>query len=202
MRRVITYIDGFNLYHALHDLKRPAVKWLNLWSVSESLLRAGEQLIAVKYFSAYATWLPGPYSRHRKYVTALQHVGVEPIMGKFKTKPRRCATCGAKWVGHEEKETDVHIAVQLVSDALSDRFERAIIISADSDLAPAIRLVKQSAPMKEIFVAAPPGRFATARDLQPRLEITQGRVVKHLFPEKLLGKAGTVVVERPAEYDP
>ena len=74
--------------------------------------------------------------------------------------------------------------MQLVSDALSDRFERAIIISADSDLAPAIRLVKQSAPMKEIFVAAPPGRFATARDLQPRLEITQGRVVKALITRK------------------
>jgi hypothetical protein len=202
MRRVITYVDGFNLYHALHDLRRPTLKWLNLWSVSESLLRAGEQLLAVKYFSAYATWLPGPYSRHRKYVTALQHVGVEPIMGKFKAKPRRCGICGAKWVGHEEKETDVHIAVQLVADALTDRFDRAIIISADSDLAPAIRLVKQSTPIKEIFVAAPPGRFATARDLQPRLEITPGRVLKHLFPGKVLGKAGILVVERPTEYDP
>ncbi|MFO1241201.1 MAG: hypothetical protein U1E64_12690 [Sphingomonadaceae bacterium] len=28
MRRVIVYIDGFNLYHAIDDLGQPHLKWL------------------------------------------------------------------------------------------------------------------------------------------------------------------------------
>jgi hypothetical protein len=123
-------------------------------------------------------------------------------MGKFKEKPRRCAKCGTTWVAHEEKETDVHIAITLVSDALTNKFERAIVISADSDLAPAVRLAGSSSPRKEIFVAAPPGRFSNARDLRPRLEITKGRVSKHLLPAVFRDKSGAVTVQRPPEYDP
>jgi NYN domain-containing protein len=197
---LITYIDGLNLYHVINDLGIPSLKWLNLWSLSESLARRDERLVAVKYFSAFATWLPGPYSRHRRYVKALQHAGVETTMGRFKEKPRKCPKCKYQWFGHEEKETDVHIAITLVHDALTNKFQRAIVISADSDLGPAIRLAAATAPLKQIFVAAPPGRLTYARDLKPRLEVTRGRIAKHLFPEKLYDHSGNIVVERPMEY--
>jgi NYN domain-containing protein len=201
-RRVIAYIDGFNLYHALADLGEPSLKWVNLWSLSQSLSRREEQLVGVKYFSAFATWLPGPYARHRQYVRALEAVGVRPIIGRFKEKPRRCARCGASWIAHEEKETDVNIAIHLVQDTLTDQFDRAIIVSADSDLAPALKLAKSHAPPKEIFVAAPPGRFAHARDLHPRLEITKGRIAKHLLGATIRNSAGAIIATRPVEYDP
>ena len=202
MKRVNVYIDGFNLYHAIDALKIPHLKWLDLAALSRSLLRNGETLGTVYYFSAFATWLPPAYARHRDYVAALKHQGVTPVMGHFKNKPRSCSACGAKWVGHEEKETDVHIAVRLVADALRDEFDRAIVISADSDLAPAIRTAKQYAPAKEIMVAAPPGRFGSARDLQPRLELTKGRIAKALLPEQILDDQGAVIVRRPPSYDP
>jgi hypothetical protein len=202
MRNVIVYVDGFNLYHAINDLRLPHLKWLNLWSLSKSLLRTGEGLVGVKYFSAYATWLPGPYARHRQYVRALEQMGVQAAIGRFKGKPRRCARCGARWIAHEEKETDVHIAITLVSDALTNKFDRAILISADADLAPAIHLARSSNPPKEIFVAAPPGRFSNARDLQPRMEITRGRIAKHLLPATVSDDSGVVVAMRPTEYNP
>jgi uncharacterized LabA/DUF88 family protein len=90
-------------------------------------------------------------------------------MGHFKNKQRNCKQCGATWLGHEEKETDVHIAARLVADAHTDQFDRAIIITADSDIASAINIVQAS--FSRIFVAAPPGRHAHARDLKPQLEI-------------------------------
>lgn len=201
MRRVITYIDGFNLYHAVNDLKDQRLKWLDLWALSASLLRSDETLKAVNYFSAYATWLHEPYSRHRAYVAALQARGVTAIMGKFKQKPRSCRACGAMWMGHEEKETDVHIAVRLVADALLDEFERAIVISADSDLAPALRAVRHHRPEKRLLVAAPPGRFGNARDLGPKLELTKGRIRKCLLPAELEDAAGNVI-KRPSAYCP
>lgn len=95
----------------------------------------------MKYFTAYATWKQGAVGRHRAYVAALKHAGVDPIIGHFKEKHRRCSSCGATWIGHEEKETDVAIAVTLVADAFTDAYDRALIISADSDLGPAIATV-------------------------------------------------------------
>jgi NYN domain len=200
-RRVIAYIDGFNLYHAIDDLGDSSLKWVNLWSLSASLLRTNEQLTAVKYCSAYATWMAGPFSRHRQYVRALECAGVLPIMGRFKDKPRQCHACKARWISHEEKETDVNIAIHLVRDAILNQFDRAIVISADSDLVPAVKLAAEHDQTKEVFVAAPPGRFASARDLKPRLEITIGRIRKHLFPASLTHPDGKPVT-RPPEYDP
>jgi hypothetical protein len=201
-RRVIAYIDGFNLYHALDDLGSPSLKWLDLWFLANSLVRANEELIAVKYFSAFATWLAGPYARHRQYVKALQCVGVQPVMGRFKNKPPQCKRCKARWTSHEERETDVNVAIHLVHDALTDRFDRSILISADSDLVPAVELVRSFNGTKEISPIAPPGRFAHARDLHPILEITRGRVKAHLFGASVSSRDGTVVVLRPPEYDP
>ena len=202
MKRVNVYIDGFNLYHALDDIKTPHLMWVDLMTLSQSLLRKGETLGTVYYFSAFATWLPAAYALHRAHVAALKHRGVTAVMGHFKSKTRSCHVCKAQWLGHEEKETDVHIAVRLVADALRDEFDRAIIISADSDLAPALRTVKQYAPAKELFVAAPPGRFGSARDLGPRLELTKGRIAKCLLPPELTDEQGNVVIRRPTEYDP
>jgi hypothetical protein len=55
--RVACYIDGFNLYHAIADLGKPHLKWVDLFALAQSLCRAEETLVKVAYFSAYATWL-------------------------------------------------------------------------------------------------------------------------------------------------
>ncbi len=34
MKKVISYIDGLNLYHAIDDLNRPHLKWVDLWALS------------------------------------------------------------------------------------------------------------------------------------------------------------------------
>ncbi len=202
MSRIIAYIDGFNLYHAIDGLQKPHLKWLNLWALCQSLARPGEQLVAVNYFSAYAHWLPAAAGRHRQYVAALQHHGVTCIMGHFKDKDRRCKNCQAKWTAHEEKETDVHIAARLVADAYENKYDRAILITADSDLAPALNIVKAAFPRKELFVVAPPGRYNHARSLNIKLEITPGRLAKCLLPDTALNAAGAPLFQRPRSYTP
>ena len=106
------------------------------------------------------------------------------------------------WKSREEKETDVAIAAHLVADALCDRFDLAILITADSDLKPAIAVVRADASTKFVFVAAPPGRYGHARDLRPRLEIKPGRVGRCLLPEEVVDGTGTIVARRPARYAP
>lgn len=198
MRSTIVYIDGFNLYHAIDRLAVPALKWLDLRLLSEGLLRPGETLAAVKYFSAYATWRPS-HLKHRTYVKALQARGVDIILGQFKEKPRRCPSCSSRWTTHEEKETDVHIAVQMVTDALSGMADRLILISADTDLVPPIKAVALHAPQCEVFVATPPGRFAICRALRPKLEIREARLRAARLPHKVDIGAGAYV-ECPPDW--
>lgn len=200
MTRIIAYIDGFNLYHAVADLRRPQLKWLDLWALVASLARPGEKVLEVNYFSAYATWLPSAHQRHIEYVKALQHVGVTCIMGHFKTKTRQCKQCGASWHQHEEKETDVHLGARVVADAYEDRFDRAAIISADSDLAPALNLVKARFPGKQLFVVSPPNRHNHARSLNTAYTLTSGRLARCLLPETATDSSGRTLFQRPATY--
>ncbi|MBA4172680.1 MAG: NYN domain-containing protein [Hyphomicrobium sp.] len=212
--RIIAYIDGFNLYHAIDDIgkpdprrpasataRRPHLKWLNLWTLCESFARQGEVLEGVNYFSAFATWREA-HKRHIEYVKALEHAGVNCIMGHFKSKAQKCRNCGATWTQHEEKETDVHIASRIVFDAFEERYDRMILITADSDLAPALNLVKYKFPMKQIFVVAPPGRHGHARSLNPSYTLTPGRLERHLLPPELYDAHGRLVASRPASYAP
>lgn len=70
--RVVCFIDGFNLYHAIHRLKQPHLKWVNLWTLASVFLKPiSQHLSAVYYFSAYADWLPQAKQRHMRYVKAI-----------------------------------------------------------------------------------------------------------------------------------
>jgi uncharacterized LabA/DUF88 family protein len=184
MRRVIAYVDGFNLYHAIDALGKPHLKWGNLRDLAASICGPDETLVQVYYFTALATWRsPAAIGRHREYIKALKHAGVTCVVGHFKEKHRKCLKCGAAWIAHEEKETDVAIATNLIADAFQDRFDRALIISADSDLTPAIECVRMHFPKKAVNVVAPPGRWGHARDLKPILEIAPGRIEKIFYPK-------------------
>lgn len=204
--RVACYVDGFNLYHAINDLDAPHLKWVNIHSLAQSLCRGGETLKKVAYFSAYATWLAGPYARHRQYIAALKHNGVECHMARFSEKTVKCKDCGVSYKRHEEKETDVHFSLTFLEDAMDDVFDRAIIISADSDHVPAVRKVRSRFPGKQIFVATPPDRHANARDLlkvcHSGTPITPGRIAKNLLPAQILAANGHLIAARPSSYTP
>ena len=158
------------------------------------------------YFSAYATWLPAPYARHRQYVAALKVTGVDCHMARFNEKQASCRSCGVTWKTHEEKETDVHFSLTFLEDAIDNVFDRAILISADGDHVPAVRRVRARLPAKQIFLAAPPGRLGRARELSKvcnsGFEITAGRLEKCLLPAQFLAANGTVIASRPAAYSP
>ena len=206
MSRVACYVDGFNLYHAIADLNKAHLKWVDLWGLADSLCRDKETLVKVAYFSAYATWLPAQFARHREYVAALRHQGVECHMARFSEQTAKCKSCGATWKRHEEKETDVHFSLTLLENAMDNDFDRAIIISADSDHVPAVRRVRARFPGKELFAATPPGRHGKAREMlnacNSGTNITAGRIAKYLLPEFVKDDKGALIASRPPSYAP
>lgn len=200
-KNVAIFVDGFNLYHAIDDLNEDHLKWVNLWALGEKLLPSdgSEVLVTVKYFSAYATWREQSMRRHQRYVDALRAQGVTIVLGRFKEKRNRCRACDARYISHEEKETDVNIGAHLMADALKDRFDRALIISADTDLNGVVDLARREAPNKIFNIVAPPKR--RGRNRAALFEIPKGKVKSSLLPATIQLDDGRQI-ERPAVYNP
>jgi len=86
-QRVITYIDGFNLFYS--SLRGTKYKWLDIWSMCSALLLPNQELISIKYFSAQigATFSsPDKPFRQKLYLEALQtNPKIEVKLGYFST---------------------------------------------------------------------------------------------------------------------
>jgi uncharacterized LabA/DUF88 family protein len=207
VKRAIFYVDGFNLYHAIDDLvvdgkKVPHLKWFSLKSYAEFVCsQSGESLEKVRYFSALAYHSPSGIPRHQSYLRALKSTGVQYKLGQFKEKPKECKKCFDTWIGHEEKETDVNIAVQIIEDAMDNLMEVAYVISADSDLSPAIKLLKRRFPEIEYVAIAPPQRRHASELLQlcvRNLKIGMPALKYNRLPERIEDASGILVC--PDEY--
>jgi uncharacterized LabA/DUF88 family protein len=155
------FVDGFNLYHALDgNSSFHKYKWLDLHQLALHFSKPPyENLQGVKYFTAYASWRPSDtVSRHKAYVKALQSVGVQVVLGRFQAKQRICKAprgCGLSFTVHEEKLTDVNIAVSIVEACVTNRCDILYLISGDNDLVPALETAKRLCSSLEITVVLP-----------------------------------------------
>jgi hypothetical protein len=79
-------------------------------------------------------------------------------LGRFKEKEVFCTKCRTVFLKHEEKETDVAIAVALAEFLFMEKCDTAVIMSRDTDLSPAIAKWQPLFPSKRIFFAFPYAR--------------------------------------------
>ncbi len=119
------------------------------------------------------------------------------VMGHFKRKVTKCRVCNREFETHEEKETDVNIGIHVVADALLNRFDRALIISADTDLNPVVSLLRREVKGKFIDIVAPPGRMS--RNSSALFAITNGKIATSQLPDSLVVHQDKVLY-RPDEY--
>lgn len=158
--RMIVYVDGFNLYYGMHQRFVRSTLWLDLVALAQSF-RPRQQLLIVRYFTASVLNDPAGQSRQGHYIDALEtrYPGrFLTVMGRYQSKRHTCKNCGHTYQRPEEKETDVNIATSIVTDAARNAMDTAIIVSGDSDLAPAVRAAKALRPNLFITAAFPPGR--------------------------------------------
>jgi uncharacterized LabA/DUF88 family protein len=197
--RVAVYVDGFNL-RAKYGRR---FLWLDLQTLAASLLRGGQTLEFVRYFTARVRADAEGEQRQSDYLDALQ--ARSPLVtvkdGRFQEKDRRCRDCGNTWTVFEEKETDVNIAVALLSDAVRDEFDTALLISADSDLCPAVKETKSLFPAKRIIAAFPPRRHSAdlKRVVDGYVNIGDDKIRRAQLPNEVVTEAG-VVLRRPKHW--
>ena len=157
MLRVISYIDGFNLYFGLKSQRWERFLWLDVQALSRNLLRPDQNLARTKYFTSRVAQPPDKAKRQSTYIDAINTLADTSIyFGKYQTNPHTCRNCGHVHNANSEKMTGVNIAVELLQDTFQDASDAAVLISADSDLIAPVEAVKKLFPHKRVIVACPP----------------------------------------------
>lgn len=197
MAKAVVLIDGFNLYHALDSVSRYGgyryhlYKWVNYWTLSTCFLPKTDTLSRVLWYTAECPW-PGASGdskrkRWRCLKVANQDQGVEIVAGHFRPVTKSCTLdiprARIAYKTFEEKRTDVAIAVRLVSLAHMRAYDKLVLITADSDMIPAVMEAKSVHPDGTVVNVVPIERRAQALKQYVDLQISMR--LKHLRQSRL-----------------
>lgn len=198
----MTYIDGFNLYFGLKEAGFERYLWLDLFRLSLKLLKPGQRLLHTKYFTSRIKSPEDKRLRQAEYLDALATLNhLTTYEGQFLSKKSTCLHCGRERQVNEEKMTDVNIATQLLLDAFTDQFDTALIVSADSDLVPPIKAIRERFPTKRVICVFPPKRFSNElrKACHAAFEIGRANLAASVFPDEVITPAG-IVLKRPPSW--
>ncbi len=125
--RVIVFIDGSNIFHAIRALNIKID-----YSRLVSFLTKDKYLIRAYYYSSMPRvedverdspeW--DSLMRQRKFIGELKNMGIKPRIANL----RKLAS--GEWL---EKEVDIMLATDMLAMAFRDAYDTAILVSGDSD---------------------------------------------------------------------
>jgi uncharacterized LabA/DUF88 family protein len=217
MAKTFVYIDGFNLYYGCfkhpHRQHWANYKWLDLEKLCDSLLPR-DDVVAIKYYTADVSNRPPDNhqsDRQQEYLSALSTLArVEIVKGYFLgPEVKRMPQCDAdgNYLGQtvtvlrtEEKGSDVNLAVDLLYDAVKDLYECAVVVSNDSDLERAMRIVRHE-HHKLLGIVSP-------RPERPSQQLSKHANFRKRLGERLLAssqlppeiRTATRVIRKPAQW--
>lgn len=159
--RVMVFIDGGNLYAGVKfglNLK----KSVNIDSLVKKLV-SGRRLVRAYY---YTTPSPRPNSlqgkAHQRFLDKLGWIeNLQLRRGRIlpRTHVIECPKCEAsfEYKVYTQKGVDTRIAVDMVTLAVRDAYDTAILVSGDSDLAEAVDYIREQTN-KKVENACVPGK--------------------------------------------
>lgn len=215
--RTAFFIDGYNLYYGL--LANTEYKWLDLPGLLTHIAKVNNPdclPVSFHYFTApvqpkLAT--RGLLSKQAQdtYIRALKAKDVEIISGRHQLDPARAPRYVCRdtppsrqdqvdiWK-LEEKETDVNIALSMYRKATKQsslpkdqRLEQLVLVSADTDMGPALQALREDFPELKLGVILPHRegvRRGTPGSLKNyahwlRRTVTYAELQAHQFPERV-----------------
>ncbi|NUS61583.1 MAG: DUF2384 domain-containing protein [Lysobacter sp.] len=168
--RTRVYIDGFNFYYGC--LKRTPFKWLDplalfdqvlstiLCTVDEQPASFALDPLAVKYFTApilrnFARSNDSVSSQAQYHAALALHLGGRAaiLKGYYDARPARAHRVVPDVLARdseridiwklEEKQSDVSLALHAYGDAIRGEVDHVVIVTNDTDLVPAIEMIKR-----------------------------------------------------------
>lgn len=205
--RTFIYIDGFNFYY--RAVRKTPYKWVDFKKLFINLLDSKHQILSIKYFTALVTgkFDPNQPIRQKTFLRALQkHIPEFSIhYGHFLSNTVSAPITNpvgrnrfVQVIKTEEKGSDVNLAVHFLNDAWLDRFDCGIIVSNDSDLAEAMRLVKEK--NKKMIGLIVPGKGHPSKELMRHAHFTkrirEGLLASSQLPNPIPG----TTISKPASW--
>ena len=148
MARAALYVDGFNFYYGVRNFFKPekekrgfsmsGLVWCDFRALVERhFLEPGTELALIRYFTAPVTEgveaKPDEHERYQLWLRAARTIaGLKVVFGYYRTAPDAL---------REEKETDVNIAVEMLLDGFTGRFDTVYVLGGDTDQIPAVAAV-------------------------------------------------------------
>ena len=203
------YVDGFNLYYGA--VKGTPYKWLDINKLVQMLLPKN-QVLKIKYFTALVNSRPQDPDqpiRQQIYLRALKTIpNMEIIFGHFLSHEvsMPLANClpghqkYAQVIKTEEKGSDVNIATHLLHDGYQGAYGVAIVISNDSDLVEAIKIVRNE--LKKGVIVLNPFKDTPSQELKKVATflkpIREGVIAASQFTNQMVDQNGTFT--KPANW--
>jgi uncharacterized LabA/DUF88 family protein len=153
--RCILYIDGYNFYYAIknHPDTTPIyLGWCDFGALARQfMIESNASLSAIKYFTAPVGRLGasggpagGEAQRQQLWLDAVSTIPqLEIIYGCYTGDTPRA---------RKEKQTDVNLAVAMVSDAALDKCDRALLLTGDLDQTPAVAAATEFGKRVDVWI--------------------------------------------------
>jgi len=163
--KTVVYIDGQNFLYKASDVliknefisNKQELHRLDIRGLISNII--SDEDIEIKYYGAKVKVInqkgEDVYAKSRSFSdnlrrlkNTLNHQQIRYIeSGKLKLRDSDlCKNCGHQDLRFQEKGVDVGIAVDMIVDAVSGNIEQSVILSSDTDLIPAIKVVRSLLP--------------------------------------------------------
>lgn len=192
LTRTCIYIDGYNLYYS--RLKGTPYKWLDIAALFRDRILLpqdpGATVVAIKYFTApvkanYARHAEASSQAQTQYLRAIQsrtpglvevingfHIFGSALLPSYREGASPSKDDLSPVCMIEEKQTDVNIALHAYRDAVRSTCDQLVICSNDSDLEPALKMIREDVPTAKLGLVMPLRDTDTADGKVPNKRLT------------------------------
>jgi uncharacterized LabA/DUF88 family protein len=207
--RVIAYFDGFNYYEGIKSKWGRKYYWQDIVKFVELFLKPYHKLERVRYFTAIQKDEDKAERQDRFFQANRVNPLFNYVLGQFYRRERwRNIDCNGKKVSRkilfwEEKKSDVALASYMIRDVVKNNCDVIFLFTADSDITPAIDVIKEIAGRIKIFVFFPPGNFSydlnNCADKRIYLQDHEIKFQNSQFPDEITLPNG-YVIKRPEKW--
>lgn len=179
-RRVSAYYDGSNFYHYLKS--NYGIVNIDFFNLTKELVDfKNEDLIKINYFNSPVNQQENPeaYVKQQKFFVRLRNTPLmEIFLGSLVKRPLskinvNCVCCGHQRCNclkcpkcnneidvqncfrYTEKGIDVKLAIQLLLDALNNKYDIALLFSGDADFSPVIKYITEHLNKQVVYCHFP-----------------------------------------------
>ncbi len=142
MKRVMIFIDGSNLYHALKNSVSNTK--LDFDKFAQKLAGTDRELVRTYYYNAPVdqTTDPERYKKQQRFFAKLHSVPrFQVVLGRLAYRQGNAPV---------EEGVDISLAVDMLEKAYKNHYDVAVLVSGDGDFARVIQAVKDAGKQVEV----------------------------------------------------